>query len=370
MSLWIVSLLVVVAVGALAAAGLLRGHASAKRAVPARPRTSVAPRTDHAAPPTAPDPAPDQAPVPDALRAFRWIAADALPPARQEALAARLRGIPRPPNAVHRLLSHEFLAGATAQDLSDLIKGEPLIAAKLLAAVNSAQFSLQKPVASIAQAVTFLGVNAVRGLCLLYMLDASFKSKDPEQQAMFDEIWRTCAVASRICARLAQQLALPDQGALVTQVVLYFLGQVAIYSFVPKQVALAVRSQDMLARLCAEQELLGLNASELGALLMRDWGVPPSIIADVRDIDHVFDQPARAFEPDRGARLALCFASARMAEDAVGGRRPPVDSLLHDDRLEYVHFREHLQHGPLARLPELLETLDFAGPRQQSAVRG
>lgn len=305
--------------------------------------------------------APRQGPLPAELAAFVWAQVDVFPDARRQALLERLRAIPRPPHALHKLLSQEFLASASSTELGELIKGEPLIAAKVLAAVNAPMYGLQKPVASLGQAVTFLGLNTVRGLCAQYMLDALFKAEGPEQQKVFDAIWSASAAASNLCARLGQKLALPDQGALVTQVVLYFLGQVAAYALLPTAVAARLRaSAGLLERMRVEQEQLGLNASEVGALLMREWVLPDSIIADVRDIDHVLDTPVDGVDPARRARQALCYLCARLGEGLAAGQT--LDALmadvLADAQPEFWHLQDYLRHPTLVRLPEVLQSMD------------
>ena len=83
---------------------------------------------------------------------------------------------------MQQLLSPEFVARASSTELSELVMAEPLIAAKVLSTVNSPFYALQKPVTNIGQAVTFLGINTVRSICLQYMLAEAFKPKLAESQ--------------------------------------------------------------------------------------------------------------------------------------------------------------------------------------------
>ena len=119
--------------------------------------------------------APSKAPLPAELQGFAWMTEAELDSGRRDTLLAAVRGIPRPPRSMQQLLSPEFLANASSADLSELVMGEPLIAAKVLATVNSPVYGLQKPVTHIGQAVTFLGINTVRSICLQYMLAEAFK---------------------------------------------------------------------------------------------------------------------------------------------------------------------------------------------------
>ena len=130
------------------------------------------------------------APLPAELASFVWKREAELEPARRDTLLAAVRGIPRPPRSMQQLLSPEFLASASSADLSELVMGEPLIAAKVLATVNGTFYGLQKPVTSIGQAVTFLGINTVRSICLQYMLAEAFKPGLASSQKVFDSIWK------------------------------------------------------------------------------------------------------------------------------------------------------------------------------------
>ncbi|HEY1091756.1 MAG TPA: HDOD domain-containing protein, partial [Burkholderiaceae bacterium] len=130
------------------------------------------------------------APIPPALAAFRAQQPEALEPARRAALLADLARIPRPPRALHQLVSPEFLANASSRELSELVAGEPVIAAKIMATVNSPLYRLSTPVTTIGQAVTFLGLNSVRGICMRYLLEDSFSPKSPELRQLFNELWQ------------------------------------------------------------------------------------------------------------------------------------------------------------------------------------
>ena len=70
---------------------------------------------------------------PEPLASLRWQLAEALPDERRLALVAAVGRMPRPPSALHQMLSPPFLERANSQALSELISGEARIAAKVLA---------------------------------------------------------------------------------------------------------------------------------------------------------------------------------------------------------------------------------------------
>ena len=311
-------------------------------------------------------------PAPAALLAFVWQRAEDLPAERKQQLLDGLRKTPPPSRAFHQLISPQFVARASSGELSDLVIGEPQVAAKLLVLVNSAAYGLQSPVSSIGQAVTFLGLNSVRSICLQYMLSASFKAETPAQQQQFDAIWRASAVASELCLRLAQQLRLPDPGALVTQVVLSFLGHfaatacmrggAATESVGSADPAELVDAQSLLARAQAQQNALGAPAAEIGGLLLQEWALPAGLIAQVVDIDRLLVTPPGAQEGDRASALAVCYLSARLGEKLSRGET--VDLTRFDPHAQpdadYFHWAAYLDALPqLARLLDVLRGQDL-----------
>ena len=204
---------------------------------PITPPAGAAPGVEQAlasrpVPPPEPTPAPNAEAenaatntLPAGLAELRWLPHEALPEPGRQALVDRLRALPRPPLAVHQVLSPDFVETTNSIDLSIMIKGQPAITAKVLSTVNSPLYGLLQPVTNTGQAITFLGLNTVRNLCLQYMLMAPTRGVGARGQAVLDQIGQSITLASELCVRLGQKLQLPDTGTLVTQVVLYFLGQ-------------------------------------------------------------------------------------------------------------------------------------------------
>jgi HD-like signal output (HDOD) protein len=288
------------------------------------------------------------------LRDFALTRSADLPSADAAAIMAMLSRIPRPPHALHKLISPEFIANANTGQLSEMVIAEPQVAAKVLAMVNSPFYGLMVPLGSIGQAVTFLGMNTVRGICLQYLLDESFQSTDPEIKRIFDRLWNASAFASELCFKLAQVLQLPEPGALVTHVVLSFLGPVASHALLRKDLVLAMATRGLLERTRVEQEHLGLCAAEIGSLLMQRWDLPQSIIDRVRDIDLVLVTPCDPLQEQRATRMAFCYFCARLGEKLALGEVKELAAfdIEQEQSPEFFHLQSYLQLPALARLPE------------------
>ena len=308
--------------------------------------------------------------LPAALQALRLARHSELPPAPADALAVRLQTIPRPPHALDKLVSAQFLAQATSAELNDLMVGEPQIAAKVLAAVNSPLYGLQKPLGNIGQAATYLGMNSVRSICMQYMLDASFKPTSPEVKVCYEQVWNASALSSALCFKLAQLLKLPDPGGMVTQIVLSSLGPLASYALLDPQAVLRLRALEPLDRAKAEQEALGLCATEIGGLLLQSWKLPASLIEDVCDIGRVLSQPPAGAADARQARLGLCYLCQAIGERMASGALADLRQfdVLHMDDAALFHLADYLHNFRLERLPEFLHFPEVLATVDQMAT--
>lgn len=335
---------------------------------PAPKVVAPSPTALHRAPVQAPQvpAAREPAATPEALARFEWHTEDRMAPDKRDRLLSAIRDIPHPPHALQRILSPDFVARASSTELREVIMGEPLIAARVLASINSPFYGLHTPVTDLGQAVTFLGIQSVHTTCLQHMLAGSFKPKLPGVQKTFDTLWKASAIASEIASRLDKALHLPSQGSLATQVVLSFVGLLATASVIPPTGLSAWLQRDRLARARLEQELLGLCSGEIGHLLLTNrWALPAALVDDVYQGSRLLVTPMQAVAPGRAPRLALAYLCARLGERLALGQLPSLERYhpADDDAVDMHHLRTWLAHPVLARLdealhaPELLRTL-------------
>lgn len=300
-------------------------------------------------------------PLPAALYELQVTHADHANAGRRTALATVFREVPRPPKLLHHLVSPDFFGAASSAQLVDLISAEPLIAAKVLAAVNSPLYGLARPVTSLSQAVNFLGLNAVRSLGLQYLMQSAFRTDHPDRQRQLEQTWAASALASELVQRLAAALALDDRGPLVSAVVLSFLGRLATLAVVPKGVLPRIPSRTLVDRARAEEQLLGLAASEIGRLLMAEWGLPASVVADAADLDRMLVTPIAGPTDDRLVRLAVGYLGARLGERLAVGELADLAAFDLDNGhdAEIFHAVDHLPPALKARLADALQAEDL-----------
>lgn len=307
------------------------------------------------------EPLADAAPaaaMPPALACFEWRTADQLDADKLDRLLAAIQDIPRPSHALQQLLSPEFLTKASSGELRELVMGEPLIVAQVVATVNSPFHGLRTPVTDIGQAVTFLGITRVRNICLQHLLAETLQPKLPGVRKAFNALWTASAIASELAVRLDKAMGTPAQTPLATMVLLGFVGQLATASLIPLTGLSAWLQRDRLTRARLEQDLLGLNAGEIGHLLMQRWGLPAALVADVRDTGRLLVTPPQQIEPERLPRLAQAYLCTRLGERLALGHMDSLDGYrpADDDAVDIHHLRACAAHPALARLDEVLQS--------------
>jgi HD-like signal output (HDOD) protein len=354
-----------VLVGAILIAALLALLAIVRssRQTSALPRKrSVAVDTGHQAPhPTVPSgaPAPAASPaIPEELSRFRMVRSSDISAARQLILLEEMERIFLPPRSLRELSDPDFVASGGTRELADFLMREPVLAARVLGVVNSPLHGLQSPIVSVQHAINFLGINAVRSIAMRFLVEESYRTETPSLQALYSRIWDAGLMGSDICAMLSQRLGMSDIGASSTVTVLSFVGDFAVLTLLPPEVALETWEHGLFERTRTQQENLGFNAVVAGHLLLKQWGLPPSIVSGVERVGFILDSPAERPATDEDCRLALCYASARLGESIAMGRVRDVGhvSLGPEGQPELAHLQGYLDQGALARLPEVMQS--------------
>lgn len=116
------------------------------------------------------------------------------------------RSVPSHQVAQLRLLHALNNPNLSVHQLADLIKPDPAMCYRVLRAVNSAQFALQKEVSSIADALVLLGRDTVKRWVSLWSLAALGEKTSPE-------LLTTATVRARCCEQLGDMTGRDDAAA-------------------------------------------------------------------------------------------------------------------------------------------------------------
>jgi len=169
------------------------------------------------------------------------------------------------------------------QKVAEIIARDPALTTRLLRMVNSAFFGFGMEIDTVTQAVNMLGTQQVHDLALATAVTDTFSDMPIEvmDMALF---WRNslhCGVLARLLANHCNVL---DGERLFVAGLLCDIGHLLMYQKISDQMQLALRHSKQLEIPLhqAEQELIGFDYAELGAELMRVWGLPTSLQTTTR----------------------------------------------------------------------------------------
>lgn len=301
--------------------------------------------------------------LPPEITVLQWARAENLQPARWQTVVDTFSHVPRPPRLLTQLVSLDLMSASSSQDLMAMISGEPLIAAKVLAAVNSPAYGLGRPVAGVGQAVTFLGLNSVRAICMQYALMQAFQADCPARAQRLSALWLASAVAGELCQHPMNRVGLPDPGGMTSAVVLSFLGSLAVTVGLPQAQLARMPARDSLKRTLAEQAQWGVAAAEIGRMLMTRWELPASIVDEAAHISQGLVVPFKSSQDTAALRQAFAHLCVCLAERLAFGELGSLADfdLAADDSHELACARTFLADARFVALVAELRSTHLSG---------
>lgn len=193
--------------------------------------------------------------------------------------------LPTLPVVAAQLLELTAKEDTTLPDIVNCIVQDMALSAKILKVTNSSFYSFPQQITSINQAVSLLGINAVRNLVLSFTFLSMGAQRD-NSLFNFELFWErslVAAIAAKLIAGLVPRI---DADEIFTISLLQNIGQLIFALTVPSRYdhileLLAVSDQDV-CEVSLEEEFLALAHTTSGYEVTRVWGLPPAILAAIR----------------------------------------------------------------------------------------
>lgn len=182
--------------------------------------------------------------------------------------------IPQMPEAavrIRKLLDNPL---TSTEQLARVINGNPPLAAYLMQFSSSPLIRSARPCASLRDLLDRLGTRQLADLVLGFSLQHLFESTDPMLLQIFRLRWRNARERAAHCAVLAQRTGISMDDAMLAGLLqdigsLPLLSELEHWPEVPRDGATLV-------------ELCESLSGNLGALILKHWQLPPTIIECAR----------------------------------------------------------------------------------------
>ena len=289
-------------------------------------------------------------------------------PLERTVIEQRLRNCPRLPslgsiNSALRELLHAD--DRYAAQISDVIRRDPSLTARLLRLVNSVYYGFNSRINSLEEAVFYLGVRQIRQLATVTPVIEDFQRIAGRTPFPWRRFWQHCISTAMLTREILNSDQPANDEADYVAGLIHDVGKIAMAAVFPAhfndiQHRLAAEPTDLLA---LEVEVLGMDHAELGGLYLEYHNLPDVLVEAAR-YHHRPEQAPR--HPELVAAVQLADRLARHSKIGHSGNpgavsfQDWVDSsgwgILYPHRTaaELEHQRAALQRN-LEHLPTILE---------------
>lgn len=197
-------------------------------------------------------------------------------------VVANIRNLPTPPIVFDQIQKVINSPNASAAQVATILAEDPAMSVKVLKLTNSAFYGLSREIDSIKQAVVIVGMEAVKNLVLSASVLDMFRGEKTDKE-FTEKFWRhslATAFASRLVARRASERVTIDPDAAFSAGLLHDIGKIVVCCFLTAEY---VRFNEARLRdktketFQIEDEILGYNHSQIGAVLTGQWKLPANL---------------------------------------------------------------------------------------------
>ncbi|MEK6749203.1 MAG: HDOD domain-containing protein [Pseudomonadota bacterium] len=192
-------------------------------------------------------------------------------------LVSGLQDLVTLPDVCIRVLEMTGSERYTSNEIASVISQDPGLTAQLLKIANSPIFGLASRVETITRAITVIGNQELRELVLATSVMNTF-AKMPNELWDMDTFWchsiHVGLIAQQFAAKCRTPILHPER--LFIAGLLHDVGLLAMSIRIPELVKVMFSRvyQSGVPLHTAEKEVFGLDHAEVGAELLRQWGLP------------------------------------------------------------------------------------------------
>ena len=172
---------------------------------------------------------------------------------------------------------------STMGDLAEVLKLDPALSARLLRTVNSPLYGFPKQIDTISRAVSLLGTQAITDLVTATTIGKTF-SGVPIELMDVSKFWQRSVLCALLAGKLAKSCGIKDSERFFVEGLLRDIGHYVLYQYAPQRAQSALIEAGYLETSLAEveQSNIGCDFAEVGAELVRSWGMPIQIEQAIR----------------------------------------------------------------------------------------
>ena len=203
---------------------------------------------------------------------------------RREDILQKAFAIPQMPMPVQKVLAYIGNPEADLRELARIIEYDPGLTVNVLRMANSSFFGGGGKVATVREALMRLGLNRVYQLVIASGVAPMTRYEIKGYGLRPGELLEHSVAVATASETLAKELGLVAPPPTFTAGLLVNIGKTVMGSFLEVDAGpiLTLAHERHISFEQAEEEILGINHAELGAILLERWSIPIPIVNVVR----------------------------------------------------------------------------------------
>ncbi|MEI6211719.1 MAG: HDOD domain-containing protein [bacterium] len=255
----------------------------------------------------------------------------------RDEVADKVRSLPALPAMCRHILAAINDPKVNFDTLAKQCAYDPGMTANVLRIANSAYFRATQEIGSLRDAFVRIGVRRLFELTVGQGTGPLLREAFPGYELRVHELLRHSAWTAAASEGLAVELKLRAPDMLFTAGLLHDIGKVVLDPFVEAHraelhAAANLPHADFEA---AEREVLGMDHAQVGAAVLRQWRLPPQLVAAV---EHHHD-PAKGDAKDLLAINIVHVANILAGDAGVGAGIAGLRHTVSADALQALHIK-------------------------------
>jgi len=182
--------------------------------------------------------------------------------------------LPSLPHVLVKLLDITFTEVVAFDTLSELIKQDAGLTARVTAAANTAYYAGQGKDLEFERVLVLLGMDTIKTISITACVQQFFSRFETASARRLKQFWRNSLTCALISKRLAHLIGYHCQEEAYLAGLLHNVGELIFESHYPEQhEQICNEATDQLSKLKLEQAHIGANHFQAGAWLVNSWGL-------------------------------------------------------------------------------------------------
>ena len=271
------------------------------------------------------------------------------------AIKGYIERMPSLPTSVAKVLEVCNDPNASPADLNRIISIDPVLMGKVMKLINSAYYGLNQEITSLVRAVIMLGLNTVKNLALSTAVLGTLGKTIQSQALNMEGFWRH-SLCVGVTAKLIAIQRKVDKKMLEEYFIaglLHDVGKIPLNNRLsePYMQVMTLSDKEALPLYQAETQVLTLNHSQVGGIIVANW----KLSEEIRDavIHHHNPVAYRGNYEDLIMTVAMANYFANVSEIGFAGDRyperlnPAIPDFL---RMDIAYLEDEMQHRVTAEI--------------------